>query len=439
MSISPGGGFSRREFLKATAVGAAVVGCAAVGLACGGPALSERLSVRPSRSRGDETFVVRLSGLSPGDRAVLSASFDDAFGNEWSSTAVFEADVDGRVDTSKQAPVEGSYDVEDPMGLVWSATGFGAYASPTRPSPVRVAAKVGDQQVTAEARRYAIGRGVEATDVREGRLAGRLFMPGEGARPAPGLLVLGGSEGGLSPYSLYEAALHASRGYAALALAYFRGNLPGSDKLPDSLPRELVRVPLEYFGRALQWLGESGGVDRERLGVVGHSRGGELALLLGATYPELKAVISYVGSGVTVSSPTGEEPAWTFGGEAVPYYAPSAEDRSLGTGSSALASAEIPVEKTNGPVLLIAAGDDALWPSERLSKIAYDRLRRGNRHYEDELAVYQKAGHAIVAPCVPTGWTVARFGGTPEANAAANEDSWKKVLALLDGALLGGG
>ncbi len=44
----------------------------------------------------------------------MFAAFDDAGGREWSSTAAFEADSDGKVDTSKQAPVQGYYRCNEP-------------------------------------------------------------------------------------------------------------------------------------------------------------------------------------------------------------------------------------------------------------------------------------------------------------------------------------
>jgi hypothetical protein len=76
-----------------------------------------------------------------------------------------------------------------------------------------------------------------------------------------------------------------------------------------------------------------------------------------------------------------------------------------------LKRAEIPVERINGPVLLIAASDDAVWSSERLSKVAMERLERHGHPYDDELVVYPEAGHLIQAPYVPAAWGVGRFGG----------------------------
>lgn len=289
---------------------------------------------------------------------------------------------------------------------------------------MRLQARVGDERAEARIERYDLAEGARAEDVREDGLVGRLFSPA-GDGPSPGVLVLGGSEGGLSPFAERQAALLASRGHAALALAYFRGELfePGG---ADGLPDTLKRVPLEYFGRAIRWLGERDSVDGGRLGVLGTSRGGEMALLLGATYPELGAVVSYVGSGVVTPAiddgGIADEPAWTRGGEPVPYACFG------GNGPSEISDDElrreedeagIPVEQTNGPVLLIAAGDDALWDSVRLSRIAMERLKGSERAFDNELAVYPKAGHAIGAPYVPTGDSTYRFGGMPEANARA--------------------
>ena len=245
---------SRREFLGAFAAGA-VLACGGLLSGCGA-ALRDKLSVEPRRARGDEAFVVRLRGLSAGERVVLTAAFDDAFGQEWFSTAVFEADGDGSVDTSERSPVEGSYGVEDPMGLVWSALGPNPYTPPLPASPVRLEARVGDERAGTEVERFDLAEWAHSEEVREGGLVGRLFSP-DGSDAAPGVLVLGGSEGGLSPFAERQAALLASRGYAALALAYFRGEFFEPEGA-EGLPETLKRVPLEYFGRVVRWAAREG-------------------------------------------------------------------------------------------------------------------------------------------------------------------------------------
>jgi len=108
-------------------------------------------------------------------------------------------------------------------------------------------------------------------------LVGTLFCP-DTSGPHPAVITLGGVGGGLREGG---AEALASEGFAALA--YF--GLEG-------LPRELVEIPLEYFARAIAWLKSQPEVDAKRIAVVGNPKGGELALLLGATYPkEVRAIV----------------------------------------------------------------------------------------------------------------------------------------------------
>src|SRR5207253_876376 len=97
-------------------------------------------------------------------------------------------------------------------------------------------------------------------------LVGTLYLPGTtAARPA--IMTLGGSDGGIDAAALSAAAL-ANHGFAALAIAYFGA---------AGLPSGLVDIPLEYLERAIRFLRSHPAVLSERLGVLGRSRGGELA------------------------------------------------------------------------------------------------------------------------------------------------------------------
>src|SRR5690606_9472828 len=115
------------------------------------------------------------------------------------------------------------------------------------------------------------------------------------------------------------AAMLASRGYAALALAYFKY---------EGVPRAMVRIPLEYFDQALTWLGAQPGVDRNRLAFVGASRGGELTLLVASYLPRVKGAVAIVPSHVMWGNapdeevPVGSQPSWSFKGKPLPYIRP---------------------------------------------------------------------------------------------------------------------
>jgi dienelactone hydrolase len=298
-----------------------------------------------------------------------------------------------------------------------------------------------------------VADGVERIPVREQGLVGTLFVP-PGAGPYPVVITLSGSGGGLSEGG---AALYASHGYAGFALAYFNY---------EHLPDDLIAIPLEYFETAIDWVQRQPRLDGDRIAVSGASRGGELALLLGATFAAVKAVIAYVPSGVVHggigrSGVRGASPAWTFRGEAIPYLQPRFEKLSPEvspppTGepipltprflrfledAQAAERAEIPVERINGPVLLISGKDDAMWPSERLAEIARKRLAGHDFPHPYRHLAYDGAGHMIGMPYMPTTVLASRhpltgelfaYGGTPKAYAAARRDSWLEILKLLD-------
>ena len=416
--------YTRRGFLRVAAAGVAATACGGSFTACGDPSLAGKLHVTPNPARVDEPFAITLKDLSPFQHLTLRARFVDGYDVEWTSRAVFRADFLGTVNVSRQSPVEGSYTGTDPMGLVWSAYGQGAsYAISLRPRPLFITAEREGQTAGIEVARNLLTDEIVSTDVRERGLYGRFIRPSTGG-PVPGVLVLGGSEGGLAPYVMREAALLARHGFAALALAYF---------YLGSLPYRLAGIPLEYFGGALRWLKDHPSVRADRLGVIGTSRGGEVALLLGTHYPELEAVVSYAGSGFVCPSPAGQDPAWTFRGKPLPWIPNPFDIFQARPGQ--IEKSEIPVERTNGPVLLISGDADQVWPSTQLSQVAVDRLRHSERPYHDEFHHYPDAGHGIQPPYLPATPGTYYYGGDLEGNAAANEDSWRRVLRMLEARL----
>lgn len=388
--------------------------------------------VDPRSAPLDTARRIRVVGLEPDRTVTVRASTGDR-----AAEAVFRADERGVVDLTRHAPVSGSYSGVDPMGLFWSMTPTGA--DPCGHTFVEV-----DGVGRVEVDLLTAPEGVKRTEVADHGLVGVLFEPADGG-PHPGVLVLGGSEGGLHEA---DAALLAGHGFAALALAYF-----GAPGVPD----DLVEIPLEHFGPALELLGD-------RVGVVGGSRGGELALLLGTVFPRVKAVVSVVGSGV-VTQAVGpgsrllgklahEAASWTWRGRPLPYlpYSVPEELRMAVVNGDPVPlrlafdltdgvpeDVEIPVERINGGVLLLSAGDDQSWPCRELSEIAHERLKAHNHPFRYEHVVYPEAGHLIAGPphrsatdvVVPGPGVRLRMGGTPAATAAARADAWRRTIEFL--------
>lgn len=443
-----------------------MIACASRAPAPGAAASQPALEVAPRTALIDEPLTIRVTGVPQGARVTLRATMARTPEAVWQSSAVFVADGQGTVDVGRDAPVEGSYQGVDAMGLVWSMAPTSdawlktiGQGSQLDPQQIRFEAEHdGKVFASAEVQRLKLGADVTRHELGADGLVGVLFLPPRaGDARRPGVLVLGGSEGGMREDT---AALLASHGYAALALAYFAA--PG-------LPAKLENIPLEYCEKALAWMARHEAIDGERLAVQGISRGAELALLVAATYPEqVDAVIAHVPSGVAWpgvgSLPPG--PAWTKDGVGVPTVSlpidPALQGeivRRMRAGEpieltpmfraamqhgEALAAAEIPVERIRGPVLLISARADAIWPSTDLAEIAVARLRaRGHRHPVEHLA-YDDAGHLILPPYRATTipamphpvlrMTLA-FGGTPAGTAHAMADSWPRVLAFLETSL----
>jgi dienelactone hydrolase len=356
------------------------------------------------------------------------------------------------VDVAAQAPLAGTYAEVDATGLFWSMRPQTAEAAPfaksgLAPTVMTITAEVdGQPRAMATLERLFVAPAVRAEQVRAQGLAGTLLRPA-GAGPHPGVIVLSGSGGGL-PQEL--AALLASHGYAALALAYFSY---------EHLPAELVTIPLEYFETGMRWLHAQQGVQDDRLGVVGTSRGGELALLLGATFPYITAVVGYVPSGIMWGGIAEGEArsAWTYRGLPLPFAPelPAAEMEEVYRHEPIpltptflaclrnLAVAEavtIPVERTRGAILLISGQNDQMWPSTLLSDMVITRLRQHAYPHPYKHVSYVGAGHDIARPYLPTTVRHARhpfdgrlfaYGGNPKDHAAAQAASWAQVLSFL--------
>ncbi len=409
----------------------AIVAFAKGGQLAFAPSVSTQPTIRFTPAEGLMTDVVtiRISGLRPDAQVVVSATMQLA--GSWRSHATFIADRRGEVRLDRHRPIEGTYTGIDPMGLWWAmepeppAPGAAPPGPPDIREPVVTTFRVeldGTTIATGTYRRWLAKPNVRITDVRDGGLVGQLFEPA-GRGPYPAVLVLGGSEGGMDQYA---AAGFASRGYVALALAYFRA---------ESLSKELVNIPLEYFLNATDWLQRQRSVDPQRLAIFGKSRGSEAALLLASIATHYRVVIANAPSSVSgagVGKHNADKPAWTYRGEPIPFAPNDTTVAALRAGIDT-AHGSIPIERSHAAVFLVSGGEDRVsrpGASTLMGDLLIDRLKQSKHPYPYEHLSYANAGHSFGMFFLP-GPIVAGGGGSPEGNARAGADSTPKLFSFL--------
>jgi dienelactone hydrolase len=303
--------------------------------------------------------------------------------------------------------------------------------------------------------------GIITKDVEVDGIAGKLFHP-DSNEQYPGIIVLDGSGGGI-PWAQVIAQKFALNGYAALALAYFKFR---------HLPETLKNIPLEYFETAINWIKKQPNIKSDKLAVVGSSRGGELALILGSTFHQIKIVVAYAPSAFICGASGGfkeiGKSAWTHSGRPLPYIG---DDFSLKTvikyikiglcmltkrpiiptnmwwpkylkNKNLLEKTAIPVEKIKGPILLISGQDDKIWPSSLMSEMIINRLKKHNHPYPYKHLSYKGAGHIVDLPDLPPEQYAPKvrhpkigfildYGGNPKNGEYAAKEAWKEVLKFL--------
>jgi pimeloyl-ACP methyl ester carboxylesterase len=226
-------------------------------------------------------------------------------------------------------------------------------------------------------------RGAEAPPLpaNHGKVDARLFL-GDGPRQ-PLIVGFGGAEGDnlfAKPYMKAGVDGFLKQGYAFLAIGYFAA--PGA-------PKELDRIALEGVHAAIAAAARDPKVNKDCIAVLGGSIGGELSLLLASHYPDIKAVVGLVpGSAVFPAHTSAMDTAsFSLNGKALPFVpltesaVPYLRKRELRPAwdemmknEAAVEAASIAVEKINGPILLISATQDELWPSQEMSERVVKRL-----------------------------------------------------------------
>ncbi|MBN3285339.1 ACOT2 thioesterase, partial [Polyodon spathula] len=415
------------------------------------------LRVEPeSKCLFDRPVTVKVDGLAPRQLVTLRATLTDEKGDIFSSSARYQSDGKGRLDLSASPALGGDYSGVQPMGFLWALKPQNPFRrlmkrDVTRPCKVHIEVRSGGEEVgkdnpgpllaSCAHERVFIGQGVRRVPVKEGRIRATLFLP-PGKGPFPGLVDLGGTAGGLLEY---RSSLLAGHGFAAMALAYFGF---------EDLPERMSEFHLEYFEEALRYLQALPQVREGGVGVLGISKGADLALSMASFLPGVSAVVSVAGCNANFMTPL-----QCGGSTLLPGLGMCLErvrvDEALGgvldfsdcyedPRDPSLQGCVVPIERASARFLFLVGEDDQNWPSTLYAMEAAQRLGAHGRA-PPEVVIFPGAGHLLEPPYFPhcrasfhklVGAPLL-WGGQPQPHAAAQEQAWSRVLSFLKESLPG--
>lgn len=389
---------------------------------------------------------VRVEGLAPGEKITLHLRRVTEEGRLATSSTVLDVGDDGILDPADDVAVSGAYLGVDAAGPFWSMRPEGLTDADR--GTLKVAARRGDVLLAERTvRLLAMSPQISLEEIPE-FVGARLYRP-RGDRILPLIVVLGGSEGG-SSFGRSFAPRLAELGYAALALPYHNPQWTG-ESLPG-LPQAFADIPVDRLISVREWTKGRSDLSADQMAIYGVSKGGEFALLAAARFPWLRAVIGIVPSDVVwegwgAAGPEGTRSSFAWQGvplDFVPYSGMGEAIEALGRGearslavphlegrrrnSDRAASARIPVERYEGPMLIAGGDRDTTWPSGEMVRAMAER--RAEASLPTVAMSFADAGHGLAG----TGWVplnFARADTSVAANAAAQTVIWERTVRFL--------
>jgi dienelactone hydrolase len=245
---------------------------------------------------------------------------------------------------------------------------------------------------------------IQYETIENDQLVGRLWLP-DTDKLSPAILLLGGSGGG---YENKDAEWLSKAGFVVLNVRYF-----GSKELP----KKLVNVPIEYFNTAVSWLDNHSLVNKGAIGIFGHSKGAEAAILTSFYNPLVKAVVVRSPSAIVWSGPGWagfRKSSWSWGDKPLDFHSVGLIDGAVWLSrilrdkkliktrrmfenalrdSRSVNSAMLPVAHIKADLLLLSGKDDQQWPSTTMANMLISILDDSNVKFDYRHIAFDNAGH----------------------------------------------
>lgn len=289
---------------------------------------------------------------------------------------------------------------------------------------------------------------VSPTEILVGEdLPGSFFATPEGDGPFPVIILLGGSEGN-DGSARRKAPDLLAEGYAVLGLPYYSPAWGGQEQKFPGLSAGFDAIPVDYLETARDWLRSRADIRSDAIGILGGSKGAEMALLAGSYIDGFAAIAAIAPSDVVwegwgPGTTSGTVSSFSWRGEPLPFVPyigmgeefanPSGEngrprlrlphDRGRHAYPERAIAARIAVEKIHEPVLVAGGDADNVWNSgEMAQNIAERRAMSG---LPTVSLIFTDAGHSLSGDGSPNDYS-------SEADLEAQRKIWPTTLAFFE-------
>ena len=371
---------------------------------------SKVLKVEPYRSLIDQPVTLNGSGFEKKSKITIQSVLQCTEEHiHFMSYGHYLTSDNGDFDLKEMASLGGTYTGIDNCGLFWSMNHLedsrDNFSLKDGRSILNYNFNIFDGHISdfsnantiasANIQKCVLGEGICREEITGGNIRGTLFSPSQrGSYPAI-ITIFGGNKMGhvREEYAAYLA----KQGYVTFALPFF-----GVDGLSKTYTEKPIEI--EYFEEAIESLKSLDNVNG-KIGILGHSKGGDIALGIMAHLSDINAVCTINGAIVSIGADVIHKGHVTkMIGSDVSRLAINA-DGTLDISNMLDNPRDFPtrihqIQRSSADLLMIVGQEDKNWQSELFADIAQELMDiEGKKNYE--IIKYAHSGHFFDLPNTP--------------------------------------